>query len=84
MPDREAIPATLDVAMAARVREQIETIRRHGFMAAIGDQNPGVGGLSVPVFGIDGVMAAVTISSPSERWSMDAMLSAAPGIIETV
>ncbi len=57
----------------ARIEAQLASIREKGYMAAIGDQNAGVGGLTVPVFGPAGIAGCITISGPAERWSIEAM-----------
>ncbi|GIW07926.1 MAG: IclR family transcriptional regulator [Dehalococcoidia bacterium] len=65
----------------AAIRKRLAEIRQKGYMAAIGDQHPGVGGLSVPIFNFKGVVASMTISGPSERWTLEAMEAAAPDVV---
>jgi DNA-binding IclR family transcriptional regulator len=47
--------------------------QRHGFLAKVGDRNPGLGGLAVPVFGATGIAGALTASGPQDRWSETTM-----------
>ena len=42
-------------------------------MAAIGDRTPGLGALAVPILSSLGVIAAITVSGPANRWSLEAM-----------
>lgn len=60
----------------------LEGIRARGFYAAVGDRVAGVGGLSVPVFDASGVVGAVTVSGPGDRWSQQAMESEGPYVAE--
>ena len=52
--------------------------RSQGYLALVGDREPGVGGLSVPIFSTSGLAGAITVSGPAERWSTIAMVAAAP------
>jgi DNA-binding IclR family transcriptional regulator len=61
-----------------QLRRQLSAIRRRGYAASVGDRTLGVGGLSVPVFGESGVVAALSVSGPAERWTHQAMEQAAP------
>lgn len=65
-----------------RIERQLAGIRRDGYMASVGDRTPGVGGLSVPIFGAQGVLASLTISGPGERWTEEAMRVIAPTVVE--
>ena len=47
-------------------------------LVAIGDRTPGVGAVSVPVFGPGGVVAAVTAAGPAERWTAARMRAFVP------
>lgn len=60
----------------------LEGIRTRGYYAAVGDRVAGVGGLSVPLFDASGVVGAVTVSGPGDRWSSQAMEDAAPLVLE--
>lgn len=71
----EAVLARSGLAAAAadRVRGQLELLARSGYLAVLGDRTPGVGAISVPVFGSDGVLASITIAGPAERWTLERM-----------
>lgn len=62
--------------------EQIRAIRRDGYYAAIGERTAHVSTVSAPVSTRKGVAAAVTISGPDDRWTMDAMRTFAPTLKE--
>ncbi len=47
----------------------------------VDDYTPGVGGLSVPAFDARGVAGVLTVSGPSQRWSLDAMREALPAVL---
>lgn len=84
--EEPAVEAVLKAASEAgrpvsAVRAQLKEIRRRGYLASVGDRMPAIGGLSVPIFGVDGVTAALTVGGPSERWGQEAMDAAAPYII---
>lgn len=86
LSESEAAPSLAAAARAgvdlSVLQRTLEDIRKHRYMAAVGDQNAGVGGLSVPVFGIGGVVAVITLSGPSDRWNENAMQAAAPAIVD--
>lgn len=71
----EAVLARSGLAAAAlgHVRGQLELLASSGYLAVLGDRTPGVGAISVPVFGLDGVLASITIAGPAERWTLDRM-----------
>jgi DNA-binding IclR family transcriptional regulator len=58
--------------------EQIARGARDGFIISVGDRTPGVGAVSAPVFDRAGVVGAITIAGPSERWSRARMRAFAP------
>lgn len=64
-----------------RIRGQLASIREVGYMGAIADRTPGVGGFSVPLFGPAGVMASMTTSGPDDRWSLAAMGAVAATVV---
>jgi DNA-binding IclR family transcriptional regulator len=68
----------VDLALLDR---QLAAIRTNGYIASVADRTPGVGGLSGPVFDGQGVVGAVSISGPADRWTMQAMQAAAPLIV---
>lgn len=63
-----------------RLREQLEEVVNRGYLAAVDDRVVGVGGLAVPVFGPSGVVASITVSGPSNRWTVEEMAKAAPRV----
>ena len=65
----------------ARIREHLELVRRDGYLGVVDDRLPGVGGLSVPIFGVDGIAGAITVSGPSYRFDMAAMSAIAPRVV---
>nr|MBA2553130.1 IclR family transcriptional regulator [Geodermatophilaceae bacterium] len=42
-------------------------VRRRGWAASVGQREPGVASVSAPVLSRDGVVAAVSVSGPSDR-----------------
>ena len=66
----------------ARIEAQLAQVRATGFLAGVDDRVPGVGGLSVPIFGTSGVAAALTISGPSDRLSEQAAEQTASAVLE--
>ncbi len=86
LPESE-IAAVLDDAERhgaerPRIESQLDRVRTTGFLAAVGDRMPGVGGLSVPVFDASGVAAALTISGPGDRFTEAAAEHAAAAVLE--
>lgn len=65
----------------ASVRAKLKRVRQHGYIAVVGDRQPGLSGLSVPLFDSTGVIGAVTVSGPSGRWNLPAMQAVAPLVI---
>jgi DNA-binding IclR family transcriptional regulator len=64
-----------------RIRMELETIRRTGYMAAVGDYTQEVGAISAPIFDADGVIGSITVSGPGQRWTLDAMEAHAPIVV---
>lgn len=52
---------------AAYTRRTLSVVRRRGWAASVGQREPGVASVSAPVFSRDGVVAAVSVSGPSDR-----------------
>ena len=72
------VKEVLDIARrdgkdAEMIEAHLHTIRRSGYMATIGDRTPGLGALAVPILSSLGVIAAITVSGPANRWSLEAM-----------
>jgi IclR family transcriptional regulator, acetate operon repressor len=57
-----------DAAVEALV-DTLKALGRRGYALAVGDRTPGVGAVSVPVYGPAGVVGAVTAAGPAERWT---------------
>jgi DNA-binding IclR family transcriptional regulator len=84
--DRDAVLTQLEDAAGshARVRGQLDEVRSKGYLAAVDDRVVGVGGLAVPVLGATGVLGAITVSGPSNRWTVRAMNEQAPMVVDHV
>lgn len=65
-----------------RWREQLGQIRVDGYYAAIGERTPHISTMSAPVRTAAGVTAAVTVSGPDDRLTLDAMRRFAPTLKE--
>jgi DNA-binding IclR family transcriptional regulator len=75
--------AMTDQASQSELFKILEEIREHGYVASVGDRSPGVGGLSAPLFNLEGIVGSLTISGPASRWTMEAMEAAAELVVET-
>ncbi|MFQ5426421.1 MAG: IclR family transcriptional regulator [Gaiellales bacterium] len=85
LPEREAAEIAARVPAGAqrrRLLDQLRAIREDGYIAVVGDRTPGVGAISVPVFGQSGVEASITVAGPAERWALDAMRAAVPRVLD--
>jgi IclR family KDG regulon transcriptional repressor len=80
-------PSTIEAALEAAsadgrdvpaIERDLAEAREKGYLVRVGDRISGVGGLSFPVFDGAGVLAVVTTSGPSERFSEKEMEDAAP------
>ncbi|WP_025140649.1 IclR family transcriptional regulator [Achromobacter sp. DH1f] len=63
------------------VLHEVQTVRKQGWIAALGLRTPDVGSVSVPVHGLGGVVGALTVSGPATRWSVPTMKAAIPTIL---
>jgi DNA-binding IclR family transcriptional regulator len=68
----------------ALLRKDIERVRRQGYIIGVGIRTAGVGSISVPVYGPGGILGAMTISGPADRWSTDVMQAAVPHILKEI
>lgn len=66
----------------AELHRDVMLARQQGWIIGIGMRTPGVGSLSLPVFGSSGMIGALTTSGPATRWSAAAMQAALPSILE--
>jgi DNA-binding IclR family transcriptional regulator len=82
--EREIILAEAEAAgeNVSLIRSQLGQIAENGYMAAVGDRIPGVGGLSFALLKDRVVIAAITVSGPADRWSVASMHAALPGIVQ--
>jgi DNA-binding IclR family transcriptional regulator len=67
-----------------RLRADLLRIREQGYFIGIGERTPGVGSISLPIYGSVGVLGALTVSGPVNRWSRAAMKAALPSILDLV
>jgi IclR family transcriptional regulator, acetate operon repressor len=72
--------AGLDGEDERLLRAELALVRRHGYLVSVGGWLSAVATLSVPVFGSSGIVGAVTVAGPAERWSPDAMERAAAAV----
>lgn len=52
-----------------RFRKELETLRRRGYAMSEGERVRGAAAISVPVFGPDGIIAALSVLGPAGRFS---------------
>ncbi len=85
LPEGEAQPilewAVREGQNATRIREQLDQVRILGYLETVSDRIPGVTALSVPVFDAGGVVAALSISGPSDRLTAAALEVIAPTVV---
>ena len=51
--------------------EQLRVVRDQGYAFSVGERTPGASGLSVPIEGPDGFLAALSVIGPSDRLAPD-------------
>ena len=66
--DQEDVLTRVGERERAALREELIAIRSDGFADADGGRTPGVGAISVPIFGSRGLEASMTAAGPSDRW----------------
>ena len=71
-----------DEAERVKMYALLERVRTDGYLATVGDRNPGVGGLSAPFFNADGIAGAITVSGPASRWTEESQLEFVPQVVE--
>lgn len=69
------VPAEAD---RKELLQQLRTIREQGYIAVVGDRTPGVGAVVAPVFDTSGIAGSITVAGPADRWTLEAMTTAAP------
>jgi DNA-binding IclR family transcriptional regulator len=74
-------PASIDRASFIK---QLEDIRRIGYATSVEEREQGAAAVAAPVLNRDGrLIAALSVSGPSNRWSLEEMKKHAPMIQET-
>ncbi|MFE5700773.1 IclR family transcriptional regulator C-terminal domain-containing protein [Rhodococcus koreensis] len=63
-------------------RHELTQVRAYGYIIDVGMRTSGVGSISVAVHGPAGILGAMTISGPADRWNPSAMHAAVPSILE--
>lgn len=66
----------------SELRAELAAVRRDGYAVGIGRRAPGVAVLAVPVRDATGIVAAVSIGGPAERWSTERIQAFAPAAVE--
>jgi DNA-binding IclR family transcriptional regulator len=67
-----------------RIKSDVVRTKQQGYFIGVGVRTPDVGSISVPIYGSVGVLGAVTISGPANRWNRAAMRAALPSILLSV
>jgi DNA-binding IclR family transcriptional regulator len=80
-PDRGEIIARAG-ASSTGLGQDLESAQRARYLIVTSDRTPGVGAISTPVFDAYGVVAAVTIAGPEERWTPAKMTNTAGDLVE--
>jgi DNA-binding IclR family transcriptional regulator len=71
-------------ADAPRLKDDLLLVRKQGYFIGIGVRTPDVGSLSLPIFGPVGIVGALTISGPANRWNRAAMKAAVPSVLKII
>ncbi len=79
--DKVLARAKADGVDTARLGRLVELAGRQGHLALVGDRTPGVGAISVPIFGYGGVAGSLSVAGPEERWGPDRMAAYAPRML---
>jgi len=78
--DDPAWPVTIDRKAYA---DQLEDIRRLGYATSIEEREAGATAVSAPIYGRSHkLVAALSVSGPSNRWTLEKMREHAPAIME--
>ncbi|MCU1482177.1 MAG: putative transcriptional regulator, IclR family [Subtercola sp.] len=67
-----------------QLRREIAEAREVGYATSVAETTASASALAAPVYGADGVVAAINIAGPATRWTLDAMHAALPALMETV
>lgn len=77
-------PGLNSITDPVELRAELARVREQGFAMRKEDPTSGVGGLSVPVFGVDGgVLASLTVAWPVVRWNEALILDTVPVLMAT-
>jgi DNA-binding IclR family transcriptional regulator len=86
LPDQEKdalLARGVGAARRGELREQIEQIRRDGWVLSEGANHPGASGIAVAIPSVDtAVQVAVAVSGPSGRWTRDKRRAFAQRLID--
>jgi IclR family acetate operon transcriptional repressor len=64
------------------LRQEIETVRVDGLATAVGEREPDLNAVAVPVFDARGDLAAVLgLQGPAARFTLEAMTDARPTLV---
>jgi DNA-binding IclR family transcriptional regulator len=66
------------------LRNEIAQAREVGYATSVSETTASASALAAPVFGPEGVVAAINVAGPSSRWTMEAMQRALPTLLDTV
>lgn len=79
-----ADPAWLNAIDIDHYKQQLEEITAQGYATSFEEREPGAAALSAPIFGRSGqIAAALSVSGPASRLTMEAMRKYAPVVIES-
>jgi IclR family acetate operon transcriptional repressor len=67
-----------------KLRREVAEARAVGYATSVAETTASASALAAPVYGPDGVLAAINIAGPETRWTLDAMHAALPALMETV
>jgi IclR family transcriptional regulator, KDG regulon repressor len=86
LPSEEAEPVIANAVAAGqdpdRLQRLLESIRRRGYYVSIGDKGEGIAAVSAPVMASSSeVVAALTVSGPDHRWTIERMQQFAPTVM---
>jgi DNA-binding IclR family transcriptional regulator len=65
------------------LRQELETVRRQGYAMSTGERIPGAAAVSVPVHGLQGFLASLSVLGPADRLQKRRRLELVPLLQET-
>jgi IclR family acetate operon transcriptional repressor len=66
------------------LRREIAEAREAGYATSLAETTASASALAAPLYGADGVVAAINIAGPATRWTLEAMHAALPALRDTV